>query len=280
VAQSLRPFPEYNSSLPAEFVNQGNSYYDSLQVKFIRRLSHGLDVSAAYTFSKTENIGGYINADPYNRTIQKALDSNDYPNIFVTAITYTTPKATGNKLVRAATGGWTWGSTLRYSSGSLIAAPQSNLSKWSTYTFESGTPQIRVPGAPLFLINPNCQCIDPNNISQRVLNPAAWQDVPAGTISPGSGYYNDYRGPHNINENMNFGRTFRIRERISLNVRAEFFNVFNRVALGTPSSGNPTQTTSVNNATGAISGFGYYNVGSTSSLGTPRNGQLVARIRF
>ena len=281
VAQSLRPFPEYNgSSLAAEFVNQGNSYYDSLQVKFIRRLSHGLDVSAAYTFSKTENIGGYINADPYNRAIQKGLDANDYPHIFVTAITYTTPKATENKLVRAVTGGWTWGATLRYASGSLIAAPQSHLSKWSTYTFESGTPQIRVPGVPLFLINPNCRCIDPNNISQKVLNPAAWQDVPAGTISPGSGYYNDYRGPHGVNENMNFGRTFRIRERISLNVRAEFFNVFNRVTLGTPSSGNPTATTSVNNATGAINGFGYYNVGNTSTLGTPRNGQLVARIRF
>ena len=280
VAQALRPFPEYSSSLQAEFVNQGNSYYDSLQVKFVRRLSHGLDVTAAYTFSKTENIGGYINADPYNRTIQKGLDSNDYPHIFVRAITYTTPKATENKLVRAVTGGWTWGSALRYASGSLIAAPQSQLSKWSTYTFESGTPQIRIPGVPLFLIDPNCRCIDPNNMSQRVLNPAAWQDVPAGTISPGSGYYNDYRGPHQVNENMNFGRTFRIKERISLNVRAEFFNVFNRVTLGTPSSGNPTQTTSVNNATGAISGFGYYNVGNTSSLGTPRNGQLVARIRF
>jgi hypothetical protein len=79
---------------------------------------------------------------------------------------------------------------------------------------------------------------------------------------------------------MNFGRTFRIRERVSLNVRAEFFNVFNRVTLGTPNSSNPTATTSVNNATGAINGFGYYNVGSTSSLGGQRNGQLVARILF
>ena len=280
VAQALRPFPEYNSSLADEFVNQGDSYYDSLQVKFIRRLSHGLDVSSAYTFSKTENVGGYINADPTNRAIQKGLDSNDQPQIFVNAITYITPKATENKMIRALTGGWTWGATLRYASGSLIAAPQSQLSKWSTYTFASGTPQIRVPGVPLFLINPNCRCIDPNNINQRVLNPAAWEDVPAGTISPGSGYYNDYRGPHGVNENMNFGRTFQIHERVTLNIRAEFFNVFNRVTLGTPSSSNPTATTSVNNATGAISGFGYYNVGNTSTLGTPRNGQLVARIRF
>ena len=127
--------------------NQGNSFYDSLQVKFVKRLSHGLDVSSNYTFSKTENIGGYINADPYNRAIQKGLDSNDYPHIFVTAITYMTPKATSNKLIRAVTGDWTWGATLRYASGGLIAAPQSQVSKWSTYTFESGTPMIRVPGS-------------------------------------------------------------------------------------------------------------------------------------
>jgi hypothetical protein len=79
---------------------------------------------------------------------------------------------------------------------------------------------------------------------------------------------------------MNFGRTFRIKERITLNVRAEFFNVFNRVSLGTPSSGNPSQTTSVNSLTGAISGFGYYSIGNASNFGGQRTGDLVARLRF
>jgi Carboxypeptidase regulatory-like domain len=280
VAQSLRPFPMYNSSLQAEFVNQGNSYYDSLQVKFLKRFTHGLDISSAYTFSKTINVGGYINADPYSRSLQKGLDASYYPHIFVSAITYTTPRLTGNKFIRNVLGDWTWAGTLRYASGSLIAAPQSQLSKWSTYTFESGTPMTRVPGVPLYLTDINCRCIDPNNINQRILNPAAWQDVPAGTISPGSGYYNDYRGPHQVSENMNFGRTFRLREKMTLNVRAEFFNVFNRVYLGNPSTSNPTQTTTVNNGTSAISGFGYYSIGSTSNLGGQRNGQLVARLRF
>jgi hypothetical protein len=280
VAQSLRPFPMYNSNLPAQFVNQGSSFYDSLQVKFLKRFAHGLDISANYTFSKTENIGGYINADPSNRTIQKGLDSNYYPHIFVSAITYVTPKLTSSRFIRALVGDWTWGATLRYASGSLIAAPQSQLSRWNTYTFASGTPMTRVAGTPLYLTDINCRCIDPNNINQRILNPAAWQDVGAGTISPGSGYYNDYRGPHQVSENMNVGRTFRLRERMSLNVRAEFFNVFNRVTLGNPSSGNPTQATTVNNGTGAISGFGYYSIGSTSNFGGQRNGQLVARIRF
>jgi hypothetical protein len=139
---------------------------------------------------------------------------------------------------------------------------------------------VRVPGVPLYLTDINCRCIDPKNINQRILNPAAWQDVGAGTISPGAGYYNDYRGPHQVNENMNFGRTFQIREKMSLNVRAEFFNIFNRNALGTPTNSNPLATTSVNNATGAISGFGYYSLGNTSGSGTPRVGLLVARFRF
>jgi hypothetical protein len=225
-------------------------------------------------------VGGYINADPSNRSIQRGLDSNYYPHISVTAITYTTPQLTSNRLLRHLTGGWTWGGVVRYATGRLIAAPQSQVSRWSTYTFASGTPMVRVPGVPLYLADINCHCIDPNKLEQRVLNPAAWQDVAGGTISPGSGYYSDYRGPHEISENMNLGRTFQLREKITLNIRAEFFNVFNRLYLGTPSSSNPTQTVTVNNATSAISGFGYYSIGTTSNLGGQRNGQLIARIRF
>ena len=67
---------------------------------------------------------------------------------------------------------------------------------------------------------------------------------------------------------------------MKLTVRAEFFNMFNRVYLGVPSSSNPTAVTTVNNATGAISGFGYYSIGRTSNLGGQRNGDLVARFTF
>jgi hypothetical protein len=281
VAQSLRPFPEYNSSLAAEFVGQGNSWYDALQVSFIKRLSHGLDLTSNYTFSKTLNIGNAgINGNPYDRQEQRGLDPADLPHVFVNAITYVTPRFGVSKLLRTVTGGWTVAAALSYESGALIQAPTSQVSKWSTYTFESNVPMIRVPGQPLYLLNPNCRCFDPNNINQRILNPAAWVDVAPGAISPGSLYYNDYRGPHQINENGTFGRTFQIREGVKLSVRAEFFNMFNRVMLGTPSASNPTAVTTVNNATGAISGFGYYSIGRTSNLGGQRNGDLVARVTF
>jgi len=278
VAQALRPYPMFGTINP-QFANQGNSYYDSLQAKFTKRLSHGLDITSAYTFSKTLNIGGYINGNPDNRSIQKGLDASHFPHISVTAITYQSPKLTSNKLVRAVVGNWTSSAALRYASGSMISAPGSQLSRYDTYSFAAGTMMMRT-GQPLFLTDINCRCIDPNNINQRILNPAAWADVAPGSISPGSGLYNDYRGPHQVSENVSLGRTFRIREGITLNVRSEFFNIFNRVTLGTPSSGNPTTTTSVNNVTGAINGFGYYNVGSTSNAGGQRLGLMVARLRF
>jgi hypothetical protein len=282
VAQSLRPFPMYNSSLPAVFVGQGNSWYDSLQISFTHHLLHGLDVSSNYTYAKTLSIGNSgINGNPYNRQEQKGIDTGSIPSVFVNAITYITPKLGGsNNVLRTLTGGWTIGATLWYASGALIAAPTSQVSKWNTYTFQSNVPMMRLPGQPLYLLNPNCSCFDPNNINQRILNPAAWADVQPGTISPGSLYYNDYRGPHQINENGTIGRTFAIKERVKLTVRAEFFNVFNRVFLGTPNASNPTAVTTVNNATGAISGFGYYSIGRTSNLGGQRNGDLVARITF
>ena len=40
-------------------------------------------------------------------------------------------------------------------------------------------------------------------------------------------------------ESINIGRTFRIRERKSLEVRAEFFNVLNRMEINGPTTSSP-----------------------------------------
>jgi hypothetical protein len=59
--------------------------------------------------------------------------------------------------------------------------------------------------------------------------------------------------------------------------RAEFFNVFNRLQLPNPSSGNPLATTTTNSAGVLTGGFGYINA---SSVGGMRNGQFVIRVKF
>jgi hypothetical protein len=276
VAQTLRPFPQFNDGLATWFDPLGNSWYDSLQVKFLRRFSHGLDVSSNFTYQKELNLGNSGINDAFNRNVNKGFPGSATPFISVTAFTYQTPRVTSSKYIRLITGGWTLGGVLRYASGSLIgvASSRTNL---NTYTFNSNTRFNRVPGVPLFLADPGCGCINPN-INQQILNPAAWADTPIGTWGSGAAYYNDYRWQRQATESMNFGRTFQIRERFSLNVRAEFFNVFNRLYLPTPSASNPLATATFNSSGAPTAGYGY--ITNSGGIGGQRNGQLVARFQF
>jgi hypothetical protein len=276
VAQALRPFPEYNDGLSAWFDPLGNSWYDSLQVKYTQRFTRGLDVQSSFSYQKELCLGCAGINDAFNRSENKSLNPSSTPFIWVTAFTYEIPKFGQNRLVRQIVGGWTLGGVLRYASGNLIgvAASRTNL---NTYTFNTNTRFNRVPGVPLFLENPNCGCINPNSNNQ-ILNPAAWVDTPAGTWGQGAAYYNDYRWQRQASENLNFGRTFRIRERMDLSIRAEFFNAFNRVYLPVPSATNPVATPTFTSAGVPTGGFGF--ITNSSGIGGQRNGQLVARFRF
>jgi hypothetical protein len=279
VEQSLRPFPEFNDALATWFDPLGNSWYDALQMKFTKRFSHGLDVTSNFTYQKEQCLGANgcagIN-NVYDRGENKALTPSSTPFIPVTAFSYEVPKLTSNKFIRAAAGGWTLGGILRYGSGALIAVASSR-TNMNTYTSNTNTRFNRVPGVPLFLENPNCRCINPNG-NQQILNPAAWADTPPGTWGQGAPYYNDYRWQHQASENLNIGRTFSIREKVKLSIRAEFFNAFNRLILPAPSASNPLATSTFNSSGVPTGGFGF--ITNSSGIGNERNGQLVARVQF
>jgi hypothetical protein len=134
----------------------------------------------------------------------------------------------------------------------------------------------RVPGVDPFTVDLNCHCIDPTK--QFVLNPAAWTNPAPGTFGNAAAYYNDYRQQRRPQEQFGFGRIFRIRERVTMQLRAEFYNVFNRTEMNAPTSSNSlaTQTVGPNGLTSG--GFGWIN---TSTLAVqPRNGQLLLRFNF
>ena len=63
VAQSLRPYPQFNGGLTAFWAPLGNAWYDALQSKVTQRFSHGLDFTYTFTWSKeldtlsTGNVG-------------------------------------------------------------------------------------------------------------------------------------------------------------------------------------------------------------------------------
>ena len=132
-----------------------------------------------------------------------------------------------------------------------------------------------MPDVPLFLNDLNCHCFDP--AKTFVLNPAAWTQPATGQFGVSSIYFNDYRNQRRPDEEMSLGRTFRLRERMSFSVRAEFFNIFNRTEMNNPSATNAQATQVVQNGLTA-SGFGYINTGSVAF--GPRSGQLVGQFHW
>jgi hypothetical protein len=281
VAQSLRPFPMYNDRLALRWAPLGNNWYDSLQVKFTKRYSHGLDLNAAFTWQKelargsggNPGAGGGTVNDVFNRANQKSLTASSQPLIFVVGFSYDTPRLSDSGLIRKLTGNWRFSGIFRYASGSLIGVPGSR-NNLGQLIFQD-TLFNRVPGEPLFLKDPNSGSIDPNK--EFVLNPKAWSDAAAGEWGFAAPYYNDYRWQRNTTEQASIGRRFVLRESMFLEFRAEFFNIFNRTFLPGPTSGNPAATPTYNAQGIPTGGFGYINALST---GGQRNGQVVARLQF
>jgi hypothetical protein len=289
LAQSLRPFPQFTDTLVPTWAPIGNSWYDSLQAKFTKRFSHGLDITSSLTWQKTLALGsggtggaqqsGVNNGtnDMFNRQNQRALAGDYRPLTLVTAFNYQTPRVTSSKIVRAVTGDWVFGGVLTYRSGALINVPASVSSNMQNYTFQN-TRMNRVDGQNPFKVDPGCHCIDPNRDVQ-VLNPAAWQDVPQGQWGVSAPTYADYRWVRGANEQLSMGRSFPFKEnRARFEVRVEMFNAFNRVTLPAPTATNPGATPTFDSAGRQTGGYGFINV--VNGLDGARTGQLVMRIQF
>ncbi|HLI86258.1 MAG TPA: carboxypeptidase-like regulatory domain-containing protein [Bryobacteraceae bacterium] len=281
---ALRPYPQF-STITVYNSPTGNTWYDSLQMKATKRLSHGLQVFGTFTWSKAM-VG--IRPNLYVPSV-KSLQTTDQPFLFNTNIVYTTQKWFNNRFVAAVTKDWAIGAFLQYGSGLPLTPPTA-----TNINYIGGSEYFRVPGQPLYTKNLNCGCINP--YTDVVLNPAAWANPANGAFGPALGtLYGDFRQARRPDENMNLSRTFRFKERLALELRGEFVNIFNRTQIGNPSTVAPGAPVSHNNYGQLTSGFGVINLtvpGAQSAPSTtlnavvgqlyslPRTGTLIARFTF
>ena len=281
---ALRPFPQF-TTMGVTNSPTGRTWYDSLQVKGTKRMSHGLQVNGTFTWSKAMvGIRPNLFVDS-----QKSLQPTDQPFLFNANILYTTQRWFSNRLVANATKDWSFGVFLQYGSGFPLTPPAA-----TNTNFIGGSEQIRDPSQPLYLKSLNCGCINP--YQDVVLNAAAWKNPDTGTFGPATGtLYGDFRSARHPQENLNFGRTFKIKEGMSLQIRAEFVNVFNRTEIGNPGTTSPQTKPSTNGLGQYNGGFGVVNLtvsgantapsptlnAVTGQLYTqPRSGTLIARFSF
>ncbi len=282
VAQSLRPFPQFNSGLAPLWAPLGNTWYDSLQIKATKRLSHGLDFTYAFTWAKeldTISRTGVTAINVQDRASAKGISANSKPFISGLGFNYTVPPWGSNKTLSAALRNWTIGGFLQYTSGLPIAPPAANANPTTSNLTFQNTVQNRVPGEPLFTKDLDCHCFDPH--TTFVLNPKAWTNPAPGQFGAGT-YYNDYRQQRRPMENLAVGRQFRFGEKARLHMRIEFTNVFNRTFMNNPTSTNPqavqTRVTPNDPNSATTGGFGF--IDTTSVNQPPRQGQIVARFEF
>jgi hypothetical protein len=309
LGQALRAYPQWTGIPPFLGPPMGDTWFDSLQVKVTKRFSHGLTAQGAYTWEKeltdgTNSNTSYLTPSPplvndvYNYKLNKEISGFSLPQEMVISFSYTTPKwesgSTAFKAASWAARDWVISGVLRYQSGQILQSadsangllanlqrgPSNNPAIWGGgYTFMN-----RVPGQPLFLVDPNSH-FDPT--TQLVLNPKAWVEPAYGAFGASAPYFNDFRWQRQPAESLALARTFRIKEKASFMIRAEFQNIFNRMFYSLPSdSGATTITTPTghNNSLSGVSGLlssGFGFVPWVQGVGAqPRSGQLVARFTF
>jgi carboxypeptidase family protein len=240
-AGTLKP----NASLANTWTwfSRGDSSYHALEVDVTRRISRGLSVRGVYTWSKTLDDGDSLNqttagnapglvSNPFSLAADKGPATFDVRNVGVINAIYALPFGRG-KLYASDLGGWKNGLAGGWSVASIVAAE-------SGFPF---TPQLSYnPSNTGDTRNPVRPFLNPNFKGRVVLgNPGQWFN-PAAFIAPpsASGFFGNvgrdsYVGPGLATWDFSVLKDTAIRERLSLQFRAEIFNLLNRANFNTPS---------------------------------------------
>jgi len=244
---TLKPFNVINAGNIGVYSYHGNASYDSLQAMFNTRLQHGLSLALVYTYSKTisdvplrsNNGGGNLILDPFNRGASNGLATIDRPHIFAANFIYDTPTMNNwNKIEREALANWEVGSIINVSSGTPytpvingFSAAGSGVNEISGIGLGDGAyrPNI-VAGQPCRSSNfsNQFQWINPNRYTLNGFKLATIGNAPVG----------DCLGPGVARIDLSVSRFIRITERFKLQIRVDAFNLFNHPQYGNPNNGN------------------------------------------
>ncbi len=203
-----------------------NTWYNGLQMKLDRRLSDGIYITTAYTWSKginfTEDIGGI--AIPINVNLNKAQMSDNRNHVFTQSFMYELPFGKGKKFMNSGVGSHVFGGWQFQGLTSLMSGI------WFT---PSVAGVVNAPGnadRPNF-VSP-IRYLNNRGPGQKFFDPASFAIPAQNTL--GNAGRNIIRGPAFNNFDAALHRDIRIRERMSATLRIESFNFTN-----TPHYNNP-----------------------------------------
>jgi hypothetical protein len=233
----------------------GSANYHSLQSLFLTQ-THGVRAQFAYTWSKSLTdsdltISGGQNEyslllDPNNSKLNYGPSLINRPHTFVGSIIYDMPSFTGRSaFMRYALGSWELSAIPSYATGTSLTVDVANqLSNETGSTVVVNNGGVSGAGQSQNNVRPNRvagqSCYAHTSDKTQFLNPAAWTMVgyAIGSVTGDSGI-GECKGPGIANTDFSVYKNFKVTERVGLQFRMEFFNVFNKVQfLGNSAGGN------------------------------------------
>jgi hypothetical protein len=250
-ATSDRRNPFFDELRTIEYV--GQSLYNGMQFKFVRRSDTRGQFQVLYTWSRAMDNASTTATGDLSREPQSALDpldsnvdyaraSFDAVNNFTISYTYPLPFQ-GQGVKGALLSGWEIAGITSIVSGS----PYTIRTGSDTDRNRDGGRSDRPDLAPGFSPNPTegtsagCADIEGGPVGRSVKSwnkTSRWHDICAFQIT-NLGLYgnlgrNTLLGPGRLNFDFSVHKSFAVTENANLQFRAEFFNIFNRNNLGLP----------------------------------------------
>jgi hypothetical protein len=266
--QTTRPF--YSKFPNIGNVNQLNSNlnanYNSLQATLRSTSWHGLTSQVVYTWSHAldyeTGLIPYLPEDSTKYKLEYGSSDFDTHNTFSALLTYKVPVFAGPERL---THGWELNSAMSFHGGQpfSVVANQDELGNGD------GADRVNVTGISAF-----------KGVSHAIVGGAAQWFNSAAFSEPNPGQYgterrNQYYNPGFSDVDFSIIKDTKVTEKVNLQLRAETFNLFNRINLAPV--GAP-QTSAGGNSIGSTIGafFGAPGIGP----GEPFNVQFVGKIIF
>jgi hypothetical protein len=251
----------------------GAAHFNSLQATIDRKMSHGLELLANYTWSKsyddmpqatrvsnTEDLNAgesYVyplypsNATgipatavvPDIKALDRGVSDIDHPQAFSVSYVFAPPKLNnGFGLLRAIVNDWRTSGSVQVHSGDALTAYMA--SDNSSTGLSQDRAQRDFTQSPYLKNASGGGDCAVGKLCESWLSPAAFS-VPANT-GPGTGFGNvvkdSLRGPGFTVWNAALVRTFPVYRESSLEFRSEYFDVLNHTILNNPGVSNPVSS--------------------------------------
>jgi len=259
---------------------RGDSTYNAFQTSFNRKLSHGLQLLASYTYAHSidtssgfENsvfggggFGGFGSiraANPYNLALDKGSSIFDATHRLVLSYFYQLPSVRHLNAMSwvpsRVSDGWTIAGITTFQTGFPLDVVDGNL---SSFTCMALIQDFACPDAPN--VAGRVTYSDPRSTrTHQWFSPASFTPEALGTI--GNSGRNVLRGPGINNWDFQLYKDTRITESTKLELRIEFYNIFNHTQFS---------------ANGIITDISDPRFGRERAANSPRLIQLATKFYF